>query len=257
MAAWLLRLGIVLALAYAALCLGFYWQQRALIYYPRLTRPAAAAPDIELDRGDGVRLRGWALNPSAPRPILYFGGNAERVELRREQFARLFPGRSVYLFAYRGYGASDGTPSEAALAADARAIHDWARARHPGQPIDVIGASLGSGVAARLAAERPVARLVLVAPFDGLAEVGRAHYPFLPVRRLLRDRFESARHLAGYAGPVLVVSAGRDTLIPAANTRRLIAALGRPPRVAVVPGATHDSLGADPSFEAALAEFLR
>ncbi|UHQ21394.1 alpha/beta hydrolase [Lysobacter sp. 5GHs7-4] len=252
--AWLAMLGLP-AMVYAGICGLMYAKQRDLIYYGQYTRVDPATTDFALER-EGVHLRGWAVNPTAPRPLLYFGGNAERIEQRRDQLAQLFPDRSVYLLAYRGFGASDGQPSEAALFGDALSFYDRVRAAHPGQAIDVIGCSLGSGVASHVASQRPVARLALVTPFDSLASVAQSHYPLLPVGWLVRDRFESARWLAGYRGPTLVLRAGLDQVIPAGNTDRLIAALATPPRVVALAQADHSSIGAEPAFEQALREFF-
>jgi alpha-beta hydrolase superfamily lysophospholipase len=144
-------------------------------------------------------LRGWVVNRDQPDPILYFGGNAERIEANREDFARMFPGRSVYLVAYRGYGASTGEPGEAALVPDALAVFDEVQRRHPGQRIAVIGRSLGSGIASQVAGQRPVARLALITPFDSMIGAAKTHYPIFPVDWLLDERYESAKALRGFA----------------------------------------------------------
>lgn len=244
----------VLAAVYIGLCALMYAKQRESMYFPQFTRVDARQTDFQIRR-DGVTLRGWLMNPGRPGAVVYFGGNAERIEFARDEFAAWFPDSTVYLVAYRGYGASDGTPREADLYADALALFDHVRARHAG-PVAVVGRSLGSGVASYLASQRPVARLVLIAPFDSLANVGQMHYPWLPVRRLLKDRYESARHLADYRGPVLVVRAGRDQVIPAASTDRLIASLTPPPQVIELPTADHNSIGNDPRLGEALRGFV-
>lgn len=244
----------VIALAYLGLCAWMYARQRDLMYFPQFTRVEARATDLAIRR-DGVTLRGWQVNPGRPGAILYFGGNAERIELARDEFAAWFPDSSVYLLAYRGYGASDGTPRESDLFADALALFDDVDARHPG-PIAVVGRSLGSGVASYLASQRPVARLVLITPFDSLAGVASTHYPWLPVHWLVGDRYESLRHLAGYRGPMLVIRAGRDTVIPAANTDRLIAGLATPPQTVNLADADHNSIGENAAYGKALTTFL-
>ncbi|WP_249041016.1 alpha/beta hydrolase [Marilutibacter maris] len=252
---WVYALGLpaFAALGYAAICGFMYAKQRDFVYFPQVTRVAAQATDFELARGGAV-LRGWVLNPGQARALLYFGGNAEAIEHNREAFAAWFPDHTVYLLAYRGYGASDGNPSEAALVGDALALHDFAAARHPG--IDVIGRSLGSGVAAQLAARRPVRRLALVTPFDSLVGVAGSAYPWLPVGRLMQDRFDSARHLADYRGEVLVVQASADEVIRAAHTRRLVEALPRAPRVLTLAGARHNGFDARPEYAGALTAFF-
>lgn len=252
----LLSLAAISVLLYLALCALLYAKQRALIYFPQATRVAAAQTDIGIDRGDAI-LRGWVVNPGRRGAILYFGGNGESIEWNREDFAEHFPEHSVYLMAYRGYGASDGQPSQAALFADALAIYDHVRQRHPEQPIAAIGRSLGSGVASYVASRRPLDRLALVTPFDSLADVGQTHYPLFPVRWLVRDRYESFRYLPQHAGPLLILRARHDAVIPAGHTDRLIAALPREPQIVVFPEADHNDLSADPLYWRSLAAFLR
>jgi pimeloyl-ACP methyl ester carboxylesterase len=238
--AWML-LGALVAL-YCALCAWMYWNQRALVYFPQATRAGPGSTDYALDREAGVALRGWVANPHAARAVVYFGGNGEDVQANRALFARALPGHAVYLVAYRGYGASDGAPSQAVLLSDALAVFDDVQRRHPTVPVAVIGRSLGSGVASYAAAHRRIDRLVLVTPFDSLVAVARSHYPWLPVRWLLRERYPSVDWLHAYRGPTLVVRGGRDTVVPPANTERLIAALPVRPQVVVLPDAGHNDL---------------
>ena len=244
------------ALLYLALCALLYAKQRALIYFPEETRVSAEQTDIGIDRGDAV-LRGWLVNPGRTSAILYFGGNGESVELNRADFALHFPEYSTYLIAYRGYGASDGQPSQDALFADALAIYDHVRQRHPEGSIAVIGRSLGSGIASYLASQRPVDRLALVTPFDSLADVGQTHYPLFPVRWLVRDRYESFRYLPQHPGALMVIRASNDAVIPARHTDRLIAELPRKPEIVGFPQADHNNLSSDPRYWRSLAAFVR
>lgn len=246
---------LLLVLGYAGACAWVYARQRDMMYFPQFTQVPAQQTDFAIDRG-GVKLRGWLVNPGKPRAIVYFGGNGERIEERRADFSRWFPGHSVYLMAYRGYGASEGQPSEQALLTDALAIFDQAQSRHPEQPVAVIGRSLGSGVASYVASQRPVKKLVLVTPFDTMAEVAQSYMPWLPVRWLVKDRYESVRYLRGYHARSLVIRAGRDQEIPAASTDRLIATLPMAPRVVMFAKAGHNDVGADPAYGAALVEFI-
>ncbi|HEY5782699.1 MAG TPA: alpha/beta fold hydrolase [Lysobacter sp.] len=252
----LLGLAALPLLGYAAMCAWLYARQRNIIYVPSATRIHAGLTDFTLER-DGVTLRGWVVQAGLPNPVIYFGGNSERIENRRDQLARLLPGRSIYLLAYRGFGASGGEPTESALLGDGLALFDHVHEQHPGQPISVIGTSLGTGVASYVASKRSVTRLVLVAPFDCLANVAQSHYPLLPMGWIVRDRFDSATHLRGYNRPVMVLRAGQDDVIPAAHTNRLISVLGRPPHVVDLPFADHSTLGSDPALEGALAGFLQ
>ncbi len=256
MRVFLIIVATVALLGYAGACWFLHARQRDLIYYGAYTRADIADTDFTLRR-PGAVLRGWVVHPGGRDPILYFGGNAERIEHNRETFARLFPERSVYLVAYRGYGASDGAPEESLLVADALALFDEVRARHPGQRIAVIGRSLGSGVASQVAARRPVERLALVTPFDSMVGAAQAHYPWFPVDTLLQERYESARALRRFAKPVLIVRGGRDEVVPPASTLRLIATLPGTPEVVAIDTADHNDIAAFPEYATALARFLR
>ena len=244
-----------ITLVYLGLCGFMYVRQRDLVYYPQVTRVEAGQTDFVLVR-NGVTLRGWVVNPGQKQALIYFGGNKEPVQVNRDLFARWFPRHTVYLLAYRGFGASEGTPTEEALAGDAVALFDRVRRRHAGAGIDIIGRSLGTGVAAHVAAKRPVRRLALITPYDTLADVGQAHYRWLPIHLLARDRYDSIANLSRYRGPLLVVRAGNDAVIPAANTQRLIDSLLRPPQVLELPAADHGNFAEDPDFFTTLIGFF-
>lgn len=250
----LIWLVLALALGFAAVVGLLYLKQRGMIYFPQATRHPPSLATLELVR-DGVTLRGFRVNPAQPAAIIYFGGNAEPLEHARDQLQAWFPRHTGYLLAYRGYGASDGEPGEKDLQADALALYDHIRARHPRAPVTVVGRSLGSGVAAYLAAARPVERLVLVTPFDSMAGVAGHHFPWLPVQWLLTERYESADHLRGYSGPVLVLRAGRDEVVPAASTDRLLQRLPQAEVVAIAQ-ADHNDIAAHPEYAQALVGFI-
>ncbi|MEX0832172.1 MAG: alpha/beta hydrolase [Nitriliruptoraceae bacterium] len=137
-------------------------------------------------------------------------------------------GHAVLLFDYRGYGDNPGRPSEAGVVADARAAVDFLRARDDvdAERIVYLGESLGSAVVAAVAVEQPPAALVLRSPFPSLVEVARQHYPFLPVRTLLRERHPTVEHLERYAGPTLVVAGERDRIIPPRLSREVADSAG-------------------------------
>jgi pimeloyl-ACP methyl ester carboxylesterase len=239
---------------YAAVCAYLYAAQRHLIYLPESSRQAQQTPDFVMSR-DGVVLRGWVVNPGQTKALLYFGGNAERIENLRGDFSRWFPDRTIYLLPYRGYGMSSGEPGETALISDALALYDNVAAHHTG--VAVIGRSLGSGIAVQLAARRPLERLALVTPFDSLLRVAQEAYPFMPVSLLLNDRYESWRFAGQVHCPVLVLRAGDDQLISAARTAHLVASFAAPPEELVMAGAGHNSIQEDPAYQRALRAFLR
>ncbi len=244
-----------LLLGYAGICAVLYFKQRELLYFPAATKVAAATTDFSLSR-QGVTLRGWKLNPGKHGALIYFGGNAERLENSRDDFARLFPERTVYLLSYRGYGASDGQPTEAALFGDALALYDAVRVQHAQADIAVIGRSLGSGVASYVASQRPVKKLALVTPFDSIAELAQSHYRWLPARWLVSDAYASKHYLQQYAGSLLILRAGRDQVVLAANTDQLIAALQRPATVMDFPQADHNAIAQDRRYQQALQDFF-
>ncbi|MGE8318073.1 MAG: alpha/beta hydrolase [Comamonas sp.] len=252
----------IAALLYLAVCLLMLLQQRKLMYWPQLTRVEAAQTDFALQRGEAV-LRGWHSHPGAAPAAdaaIYLGGNAEAIEANLPRLREWLPAHSLYLLAYRGYGASDGKPTEAALEQDAIALFDEVQRRHPGGRIAVIGRSLGTGVAAALAAARPVAQLVLVTPFDNMVATVRDHYGWLPVALLLRDRYPSDDRLQRYAGPVLVLRAGQDQLVLPARTDALLQALqgrsGPPVQAVAFAGADHFNILEAPGLGAALRRFV-
>ena len=251
--ALLLLIVLALGLALAA----FYFGQRRLVYFPDATRGDADAPStFELTRPGNIQLRGWVDRPGQPRALLYFGGNGETLQGARAQLAECCPGWSGYFLPYRGYGGSDGSPSRDAILGDALALYDKVAKRHRGQPVAVVGRSLGSGVAAWVARQRPVARLVLITPFDSLGNVAKAHYPWLPVDTLLTERYDSADWLHGRSEPTLVIRASRDQVVPAANTDALLATLPTGTGVVEIEG-DHNNLSVSPAYTQALADFLR
>jgi len=242
-----------LALGYGVLVALFWFHQRSLLFHPELARHPPTPPDASFDV-PGAVLRGWVVNPGRDRALLYFGGNGEDVSRMRDDAGRLLPHHTVYLVAYRGYGHSSGTPSESALVADALRLFDRVAATH--SAVDAMGRSLGSGVAVRLAAARPVARVALITPYDSIDRVAAHHYPWLPIRWLARDRFDSLAQAPRVRADVLVVIAGRDDVIPPSHAERLAAAFPVPPQVLRLPDAQHSNVQVLPAYEAALVGFF-
>lgn len=213
---------------YLLLCGFLFFNQRQMLYLPQYTRVEAAQTDFELVH-EGLRLRGWVVNPGRPSALLYFGGNAESIGVQRERFSEWFPGHTIYLLAYRGYGASEGRPSEGALKRDALALHDHVVANHA--KVDVLGRSVGSGVALHLAARRSVGRLALITPYDSMVEVARRHYPIFPVQWLLRERFEATTDAARVGSATLLLIARHDEIIPPAHAEVLAGSFPAPPQI--------------------------
>jgi len=236
-------------LLYAAACLLLYLFQRSLLYFPQPARVPVPALALSVP---GAELQVSVRVQAGPRAVLYFGGNAEDVSSSLAELAATFPEHAVYAMHYRGYGRSSGKPTEAALHADATALFD--RVARDQTEITVIGRSLGSGVAIRLAAGRPVSRLVLVAPYDSVEAVAAQQYSLFPVRWLIRDRFDSASVAPTIRAPTTVILAERDEVIRRERSDALVARFA--PGVAqvfVIAGAGHNTLDGRPAFDAAMA----
>jgi pimeloyl-ACP methyl ester carboxylesterase len=257
---WLILIAIVLVGIPAAAWL----MQDSLLFFPQSVGStphlqANAAP-LEVVVPDGTHLRGWIVKGAAsPAPVvIYFGGNAEEVSwtLSDRRWPRDW---TIVGLNYRGYGASEGKPGQFALQADALAIYD-AVARRPdvdARRVVVFGRSLGTAMAAHVAAARPdVAGAVLVSPYDSMTAIGRLHYPWLPVSLLLKHRFEAAVDAKRCRTALLTIVGAADSIIPPERSRALYEAWGGSKSWLVVPAAGHNDLAEHEAFWQAIAQFL-
>jgi fermentation-respiration switch protein FrsA (DUF1100 family) len=246
---WLaVKILTVVTIAYAMLVAAAYLAQRHLMYFPETlrTQPAdtglTAVDEVLLKAPDGAYVIAWWAKATPGQPtLLYFHGNAGSLAFRAERIRRYQArGRGILMMSYRGYSGSTGKPSEAANVADALRAHDWLTvAGVPGHEIVLYGESLGSGVAVQVAAQRPVAGVVLDAPYTSVADVGAMAYPFLPVWLLLRDRYDSLAVIQKLSAPLLIVHGERDTIVPVEMGRRLHAAAVGPKQIMTFPLAGH------------------
>ena len=256
---WLLFIAVI-SLGVPALA---WLAQERLIFFPQPVASTAHLPTraspLEVVAADGTHLRGWVVKgTTTPAPaVIYFGGNAEEVSwtLADARWPRQW---SIVSLNYRGYGTSEGTPGEPALTADALAIYDAVTQRQDIDPrrIVVFGRSLGTAIAVHLAAERSIAGAVLVSPYDSLTEIGKRHYPWLPVSLLLRHRFDALADATRNQTPLLAIVGGADSIIPPERSRALFDAWAGPKTWQVVPGADHNDLGNDDVFWPSVAKFL-
>lgn len=245
--------------------------QRQLIYLPFGDVPEPSevgltrVERVTFTTDDGLTLNGWFVPAStgiATLTVIVFNGNAGNRAYRADLAAGLArAGVASLLFDYRGYGGNPGSPSEEGLALDARAARRYvdARADVSRDRIVYFGESLGAAAAVRLALEQPPRALVLRSPFTSLVDTGRFHYPFLPVRWLLKDRFPSIERISRVGCPVLVIAGGQDSIIPTAQSRRLFEAASDPKQFVILDGADHNDfeLVAGPRVIGAVSEFLR
>jgi|RhiMetdeSRZDD1v2_1073273.scaffolds.fasta_scaffold397654_2 uncharacterized protein len=260
---WMLAIPIgVLALVWLG--------QRRLIYFPSREVPPPASMGLErvepvaFDTSDGLTLHGWFLpsGPPARFTVLVFNGNAGN-RAHRAEFAAALRAQdlAVFLFDYRGFGENPGAPTESGLADDARAARAYLATR---RDVDLgrlvyFGESLGTGVAVGLAAEHEPTALILRSPFASLVDVGRVHYPLLPVRLLLRDRFPSIDRVPRLRCPLLVIAGDRDSIVPLEQSQRVYEAASARKTIEIIEGADHNDavlFGGD-RMMGAIARFLR
>jgi pimeloyl-ACP methyl ester carboxylesterase len=243
-----------LALVYVGLCVALFVFQRSFIYYPQPRARGESSPTMALSV-PGAELLISVRPHDGPDAIVYFGGNGEDVTFNLPAFSSEFPNHALYLMNYRGYGGSSGSPGEADIQQDALALFDRVHAQHAN--VVVMGRSLGSGVAIRLASQRPATRLVLITPYSSIAELGARQFPFFPVKWLLRDKFESWRYAPQIRVPTLLVAAEHDQIIPRTSTEDLYTRFA--PGVAslrVIPGVGHNTISQHPLYLQALSQGL-
>jgi fermentation-respiration switch protein FrsA (DUF1100 family) len=218
----LIALCAILLFVYVGLAAMLYFTQRSMMYFPETlhTSPAEAglpeAEEVSLTAADGVHIIGWHVAPSEGKPvILYLHGNGGALRYRVERFRRLIKeGVGLVAIEYRGYGGSEGSPSEAGLFADAEAAYAFAAGRYRPDQLVLWGESLGTGLAVYLAAEKPVGRVILEAPFTSTAAVAARRYWFMPVRLLMKDQFRSDERIASVTAPVLILHGLNDRVVP-------------------------------------------
>jgi hypothetical protein len=260
---------MVLAAAIPVLLFVF---QRRMMYFPDGRVPLAVevglgrAEEVSFGTSDGLKLAGWFLTTATGTPpvptVLVFNGNAGNRSYRAALAQALAQhGCNVLLFDYRGYGGNPGSPSETGLADDARAARAYLTSRSDIDTSHIVyfGESLGAAVALALAVEQPPVALVLRSPFTSMADVGSYHYPRLPVRLLLRDRFLSNEKIGQLRSPLMVIAGDRDEIVPFEQSRRLYEAASSPKEMVVIAGASHnefDMLAGDQTI-AAIVRFIR
>ncbi|MGP8201369.1 MAG: alpha/beta hydrolase [Limisphaerales bacterium] len=208
----MLRIVVILAVCYLAVVVMAWWRQRSMLYFPTHdTIPTGLAPWL-----DGSRTIGFCREAPNARTIwLMMHGNGGQAADRDYVLERMSGQDSLYVLEYPGYGSREGSPSLESMNRAASEAYRLLRARNPKTPVCVLGESLGSGPACALAGEKIAPdKIVLVTPFDVLANVGARHFPFLPVRLLLRDNWDNVASLKHYSGPVEIFGARDDTIIP-------------------------------------------
>jgi uncharacterized protein len=232
-----LRIAGVLLVIYAVLVGIFYFYQRSLLYLP-----SHAAPSTTLAVWlDGDRPIGYCREVPNPSSIwLMMPGNAGQAADRDYVLQRMSQNDSLYVLEYPGYGSRQGSPSLETMNEAASEAYQLLVSRNPKTPVCLLGESIGSGPACALAREKIApAKILLVVPFDSLAKVAAEHFPFLPVRLMLRDAWNNVESLKHYTGPVEIFGAIDDTIIPVAHARALASQIPTA-RLTVIPGGHND-----------------
>ncbi len=248
---------------YASIAGVLYATQRSLMYFPDTTHatPAQAglpqAEEVALTAADGVGSTVWHVAPQNDKPvILYFHGNGGALHYRVERFKRLIAdGIGLVALEYRGFGGNGGTPSEHGLIADAEAAYAFAAARYPAKQIVLWGESLGSGVAVAIAAEKPVGRVILEAPFTSTAAIASIRYWYMPVRLLMKDQFHSDERIGKVTAPLLILHGFQDKTVPYAMGERMFELANQPKHIVKFLDGGHEDLDANGALHA-VARFL-
>ncbi len=222
--------------------------QRQLQYlpYPDAGFPTGTAfralQDVELTTSDGLLLRAWHWPGARPVTLVIFHGNAGHRGHRLGWMQSLRQlGFGVFIVDYRGYGGSEGSPTEKGLYLDAEAALAWLDAHQPGEQV-YIGESLGCGVAVEMARRKPPLALILHSGFSSAVDVGQHAYWFLPVGILMKDRYENLAKIREVCCPLLMIHGHEDRIIPPRFGRRLFTAAQEPKEWLEIPGAGHNDL---------------
>jgi fermentation-respiration switch protein FrsA (DUF1100 family) len=239
---------------YLLVALVMYMGQRRLMYFPDTARslPAQAGlPNVTervLNTTDGARIVVWYGKAKPGQPtLLYFHGNGGGLADRAERFRRFMgQGWGVYMMAYRGYAGSSGYPTEANNIADARLAYGaLVQEGVPADSIILYGESLGTNLATRVAAERASIGLILEAPYTSVLDIALTDYPFLPVRLLLSDRYETDKVLPQVKVPLLIIHGKEDGIIPVSMAQKLAKLANEPKRLVIFPEGDHSDLYVD------------
>ena len=215
----MLRIALILLVGYLALVALVYIRQRSLLYFPSHINLLGGLTPWQ----DGNQTIGYCREAPRARTIwLMMHGNAGQAASRDYVLPRMSDEDSLYVLEYPGYGLREGRPSMESINHAAAAAYQLLRARNPHTPVCVLGESIGSGPAGVLARQYPPPeKIVLIVPFDVLANVAAEHFPFLPVRLLLHDNWNNVESLGHFTGPIEIYGALEDSIIPIQHARAL------------------------------------
>ena len=266
---WVWRVARVLLIAYLVLLLILMFLENSLIFIPtnyandNWSPAGIAIEDVHFTAADGTKLHGWFAPHENPIAVILFcHGNAGNVTHRIDVIHALHDrvGAAVFVFDYRGYGRSEGKPDERGVLADARAARAWLAERTGVAPqrIVLMGESLGGAVAVDLAVAPIIGgarALVLEHTFSSMPDVAAHHYPWAPVRLLMKTQFDSAAKIRQYHGPLFQSHGDRDSIVPLESGRRLFDAANEPKQFLLIEGGDHND-SPPPGYYEKLRAFL-
>ena len=249
----LLHLLLVAFITWCGIALYLYFKQPRLLYYPELpSRAIEATPaafglpfeNVHLLAADGTRLHGWFVRASSPRGTLLFShGNAGNIGHRLDSIRQLHSlGLNVLIYDYRGFGESEGKPSEAGTYLDAKAAWDYLLEERMIAPQEIVifGRSLGAAIAAELASQNPSAGVILESAFTSVPDMAASIYPWLPVRLLSRYQYNNLEKVARITSPLLLVHSRGDEIVPYDHGERLFAQANEPKQFLELSGGHND-----------------
>lgn len=253
------QIALLIIVFYVAVTLFLFLQQKKFIFFPTKAQhsPPPGASEFSFVHDD-VTLHGWLFQERfvKERLIIYYGGNAEDVYYAAEQFSK-YGDTAALLLNYRGYGKSTGSPGEKQLFTDALAVFDEIQKRYSPQKVFLMGRSLGSGVASYVAAQRNVAGIILITPFDSIAGIAKRQFPFLPTGKLLRHQFRSIDYAPHFTAPTLVIYGGRDTTVLPEQTNKLLEYIPGDPVVTYIAEAEHNNIELFDEYDLAILKFIQ
>lgn len=211
---------LTLSILYLLIVVIVYINQRKLIYHP--TKKINHTYKEIIFKNNDINIHATVLNEKKDKAIIYFGGNAGNAIATTNFFEGMLQGYAIYFIQYRGYGNSNGEPLEEGLYEDALKIYDEIAKKH--KEINVIGRSLGTGIATYLASKRDIHKMILVTPYDSIENIAKKQYSWLPVSFLLKDKFNSKEYINNLKNKteILVITGEDDILIPKENTLNLV-----------------------------------
>lgn len=258
MGALFLELLILVAVTYSCATIFMWIRQEAYLFKTKHYEVLLEFERYRWDRKiNGITHQGWFINKGTEKTVIYHGGNAEDLAGHCEVLSQGLKVNAL-LVNYRGYGQSEGTPGEKEMVADAIAIFDLFCNEQNLSPTNIflMGRSLGTGIAVQVAAARPqAAGVILVTPYESIAVVAKFHYPWLPIKRILRHPFLSIDYAPGIKTPALILLAEFDQVIPVESGRRLGEAWGGPKEIVTLPMG-HNDINEHPAYFESINRFI-